>query len=88
MSNNGLVEGKGGEGSKEDEDRQEFILNRGKALDTILHDYPNIFMHAPDFSVYRDDISLTDSAGFSVRETRHQKNQFPPQTPMPSKRAT
>mmetsp|Transcript_27191 Transcript_27191/g.88859 ORF Transcript_27191/g.88859 Transcript_27191/m.88859 type:complete len:273 (+) Transcript_27191:198-1016(+) len=44
----------------------EFELNRGLAVDTLLSDYPYLLERAPDFSIFRKDIILTDAQGFSI----------------------
>mmetsp|Transcript_42609 Transcript_42609/g.83324 ORF Transcript_42609/g.83324 Transcript_42609/m.83324 type:complete len:361 (-) Transcript_42609:41-1123(-) len=51
---------------EEGDKKQLFKVERGKAIDTLLQDYPHIFDSKPDFSIFRDDVSLTDSAGFSA----------------------
>ena len=45
---------------------KEFELNRGLAVDTLLQDYPYLFVKSPDFSIFRKDILLQDAQGFSV----------------------
>ena len=45
---------------------REFELNRGLAVDTLLQDYPYLFVKSPDFSIFRKDIILQDAQGFSV----------------------
>eukprot|EP00960_Hanusia_phi_P029369 747919-Hanusia_phi.AAC.1 len=50
----------------EDKLKQEFELNRGKAVDTLLSDYPTIFSESCDFSVFHPSIILRDTQGFSI----------------------
>ena len=45
---------------------QEFELNRGLAIDTLLADYPYLLESAPDFSIFRKEVVLKDAQGFSV----------------------
>ncbi len=45
---------------------KEFELNRGLAVDTLLQDYPYLFVKSPDFSIFRKDVVLQDAQGFSV----------------------
>jgi hypothetical protein len=45
---------------------KEFELNRGLAVDTLLQDYPYLFVKPPDFSIFRKDVVLQDAQGFSV----------------------
>ena len=45
---------------------KEFELNRGLAVDTLLQDYPYLFVKSPDFSIFRKDVMLQDAQGFSV----------------------
>jgi hypothetical protein len=45
---------------------KEFELNRGLAVDTLLQDYPYLFVKSPDFSIFRKDVILQDAQGFSV----------------------
>mmetsp|Transcript_111115 Transcript_111115/g.166383 ORF Transcript_111115/g.166383 Transcript_111115/m.166383 type:complete len:274 (+) Transcript_111115:202-1023(+) len=46
---------------------KEFQLNRGLAVDTLLQDYPYLLSKAPDFSIFRKEIILQDSQGFSIQ---------------------
>eukprot|EP00282_Hemiselmis_andersenii_P032347 CAMPEP_0169453028 /NCGR_PEP_ID=MMETSP1042-20121227/14549_1 /TAXON_ID=464988 /ORGANISM="Hemiselmis andersenii, Strain CCMP1180" /LENGTH=312 /DNA_ID=CAMNT_0009565053 /DNA_START=25 /DNA_END=960 /DNA_ORIENTATION=+ len=70
LSQRDLMSPGGGPGGglidKEEQSKQEYAVTRGKAIDTLLQDMPYIFDTTPDFSIYRDDICLRDSAGFSA----------------------
>ena len=44
----------------------EFELNRGAAVDTLLHDYPNLFIRTCDFSIFTDEVALEDVQGFRI----------------------
>ena len=45
---------------------QEFELNRGLAIDTLLKDYPYLLETVPDFSIFRREVVLQDAQGFSI----------------------
>ena len=45
---------------------QEFELNRGLAIDTLLKDYPYLLETEPDFSIFRREVVLQDAQGFSI----------------------
>jgi hypothetical protein len=45
---------------------QEFELNRGFAIDTLLKDYPYLLEKTPDFSIFRKEVVLKDAQGFSI----------------------
>jgi len=45
---------------------QEFELNRGLAIDTLLKDYPYLLETPPDFSIFRREVVLQDAQGFSI----------------------
>jgi hypothetical protein len=47
--------------------RSEFRLNVGKVIDTLQRDYPLFFDEAPDFSIFEENIELTDPSGVSIR---------------------
>jgi len=44
----------------------EYQLNQGKAIDSLRRDYPRLFTHEPDFSIFREDIELHDSSGIRI----------------------
>ncbi|KAL3901462.1 MAG: hypothetical protein SGPRY_012271 [Prymnesium sp.] len=41
----------------------EWQLNQGKAIDSLRRDYPRLFTHEPDFSIFSEDIALYDPTG-------------------------
>lgn len=41
----------------------DFDLNRGKVIDTLRRDYPDIFVTPLDYSIYIKDIEVTDPNG-------------------------
>jgi hypothetical protein len=48
----------------------DFDLNRGAAVDTLLHDYPTIFLRPCDFSIFTNEVVLEDVQGFRVEGLR------------------
>jgi hypothetical protein len=42
---------------------EDFEANLGKVIDTLNQDYPVLFEKAPDFSIYIDEIEITDPTG-------------------------
>ena len=45
------------------DERREFELNLGKAMDVLQKDYPNVLFKSPDFSIYHDQINVFDPSG-------------------------
>lgn len=45
----------------------EYQLNLGKAIDTLRVDHPRLFTHAPDLSIFTDDVQLHDTTGVRLR---------------------
>ena len=58
---------------KDDAAKREFELNRGHAVDTLLADYPAIFVQSSDLSIFHDNVVLRDSKGFSLEGIRAYK---------------
>ena len=42
---------------------EDFEPNLGKVIDTLNKDYPVLFEKPPDFSIYIDEIEITDPTG-------------------------
>ena len=40
-----------------------FQLNQGRAIDTLRQDYPLLWTHAPDLSIFTDNVELHDATG-------------------------
>ena len=57
-------------GVPHDAAKNEFELNRGLAIDTLLHDYPTIFSQSCDLSIFHENILLRDTQGFSLEGIR------------------
>ncbi|CAB9522881.1 Uncharacterized conserved protein (DUF2358) [Seminavis robusta] len=45
------------------DERQEFNMNLGKAMDTLRKDMPEILKSAPDYSIYHPEIQVIDPSG-------------------------
>jgi len=58
------------------DERREFEMNLGKAMDTLRKDYPMILKKKPDFSIYHEDIQVTDPSGVQVKKLNGYKNSF------------
>lgn len=48
------------------DDRREFQMNLGKAMDTLRKDMPEILHQRPDYSIYSQDIRLVDPSGVQL----------------------
>jgi len=58
------------------DERREFDMNLGKAMDVLRKDYPNMLHTTPDFSIYNDDISVLDPSGVQLSGLGNYKNSF------------
>jgi hypothetical protein len=58
------------------DERQEFEVNLGKAVDTLKHDYPDILTEPPDFSVYHPELEVVDPSGVKIHGVKNYKNAF------------
>mmetsp|Transcript_10729 Transcript_10729/g.15787 ORF Transcript_10729/g.15787 Transcript_10729/m.15787 type:complete len:254 (-) Transcript_10729:88-849(-) len=58
------------------DERNEFRLNLGRAMDVLKKDYPEILRRSPDFSIYHQDISLVDPSGVQLSGLRNYKSAF------------
>lgn len=56
--------------------RREFEMNLGKAMDVLRNDYPDMLVSSPDFSIYHDDISVTDPSGVEIKGISSYKSSF------------
>mmetsp|Transcript_6065 Transcript_6065/g.16973 ORF Transcript_6065/g.16973 Transcript_6065/m.16973 type:complete len:234 (+) Transcript_6065:50-751(+) len=48
------------------DERREFQMNLGKAMDTLRKDMPYILKRSPDFNIYHDDIVVIDPSGVQL----------------------
>jgi len=58
------------------DERREYELNVGKALDTLKSDYPKIFQSCPDFSIYHSSLEVKDPSGVTLHGINNYKNFF------------
>jgi len=58
------------------DERQEFDMNLGKAIDVLRKDYPQMLDTTPDFSIYNDDIYVIDPSGVQLSGLGSYKNSF------------
>lgn len=58
------------------DERREFELNLGRALDTLRKDYPTMLHKTPDFSIYHDEITVLDPSGVQLTGLKNYKNSF------------
>merc|ERR1712157_282163 len=58
------------------DERREYELNVGKALDTLKSDYPKIFQSCPDFSIYHPSLEVKDPSGVTLHGINNYKNFF------------
>lgn len=55
---------------------EDFSLKLGKVIDTLNSDYPLIFVKPLDYSIYIDDIEVTDPTGIAFQGLNTYKNLF------------
>jgi len=58
------------------DERREFDMNLGKAIDTLRTNYPHMLDTTPDFSIYNDDIYVIDPSGVQLSGLGNYKNSF------------
>lgn len=58
------------------DERREFELNLGKAMDTLRKDYPYMLHKTPDFDIFHEDISVVDPSGVQLSGLRNYQNSF------------
>jgi len=58
------------------DERREFEMNLGKAMDVLRNDYPSILYKTPDFSIYNDDIRVVDPSGVQLSGLRSYRSTF------------
>lgn len=55
---------------------EDFSVNLGKVIDTLNSDYPLIFVKPLDYSIYIDDIEVTDPTGIAFQGLNTYKSLF------------
>ena len=58
------------------DERREFEINLGRAMDTLRKDYPHLLYRAPDFSIYHEDINVVDPSGVQLTGLKSYKQSF------------
>ena len=58
------------------DERREFEINLGRAMDTLRKDYPHLLYRAPEFSIYHDDIKVVDPSGVQLTGLNSYKQSF------------
>mmetsp|Transcript_25688 Transcript_25688/g.37952 ORF Transcript_25688/g.37952 Transcript_25688/m.37952 type:complete len:435 (-) Transcript_25688:163-1467(-) len=48
------------------DERREFEINLGRAVDRLRKDYPDMLVANPDFEIYHDDIEVIDPSGVKL----------------------
>jgi len=56
------------------DDRMNFQVNLGKAMDTLRKDMPYILKETPDYSIYHEDIMVVDPSGVQLTGIENYKN--------------
>jgi len=58
------------------DERAQFNMNLGKAMDTLRKDMPDILRKSPDFSIYHDQIIAVDPSGVRLQGLDKYKSSF------------
>lgn len=58
------------------EERREFELNLGKAMDTLKKDYPKMLTEAPDFSIFDEHLEVVDPSGVTLHGINNYETSF------------
>jgi len=58
------------------DERQQFRMNLGRAMDVLKHDYPEILHRSPDFSIYHDQITFLDPSSVEFTGLQSYKTAF------------
>jgi len=56
------------------DERKNFQVNLGKAMDTLRKDMPYILKEAPDYSIYHEDITVVDPSGVQLNGIENYKS--------------
>mmetsp|Transcript_12952 Transcript_12952/g.16380 ORF Transcript_12952/g.16380 Transcript_12952/m.16380 type:complete len:255 (+) Transcript_12952:141-905(+) len=57
-------------------ERRNFEINLGRAMDVLRKDYPYMLYKTPDFSIYHDQINVVDPSGVQLSGLSNYKNSF------------
>lgn len=58
------------------EERREYDLVLGKAIDTLKKDYPDILTNLPDLSIFHDDVEVVDPSGVTIHGKKNYETSF------------
>lgn len=58
------------------DERREFELNLGKAMDVLRKEYPSMLYNVPDLSIYRPDLKVKDPSGVQLSGLPNYENAF------------
>lgn len=58
------------------DERREFEINLGRAMDTLRKDYPHMLYRAPEFSIYHEEIRVVDPSGVQLSGLNSYKQSF------------
>jgi len=58
------------------DERADFQMNLGRAMDVLRKDYPLMLFQQPDFSIFHDDISVLDPSGVQLTGLKNYKASF------------
>mmetsp|Transcript_16558 Transcript_16558/g.23527 ORF Transcript_16558/g.23527 Transcript_16558/m.23527 type:complete len:257 (+) Transcript_16558:176-946(+) len=58
------------------DERKEFEINLGRAMDQLRKDYPHMLYQTPEFSIYHEDISVVDPSGVQLSGIGNYKTSF------------
>lgn len=58
------------------DERREFEINLGRAIDTLKKDYPDMLTKEPDFQIYNDEVDMVDPSGYSLHGLKNYKTFF------------
>jgi hypothetical protein len=58
------------------DERREFEINLGRAMDTLRKDYPTMLRKTPAFDIYHEDISVVDPSGVQLSGLKNYQNSF------------
>eukprot|EP00978_Attheya_sp_CCMP212_P048241 scaffold491363_cov39-Attheya_sp.AAC.1 len=58
------------------DERREFEMKLGKAVDTLRKDYPAMLTKNPDYTIYHGDLEVVDPSGVKLHGLKNYKNAF------------
>eukprot|EP00567_Pseudictyota_dubia_P003345 CAMPEP_0197434734 /NCGR_PEP_ID=MMETSP1175-20131217/2428_1 /TAXON_ID=1003142 /ORGANISM="Triceratium dubium, Strain CCMP147" /LENGTH=194 /DNA_ID=CAMNT_0042963567 /DNA_START=210 /DNA_END=794 /DNA_ORIENTATION=- len=58
------------------DERREFEINLGRAMDVLRKDYPNMLHKTPDFSIFHGELSVVDPSGVQLSGLNNYKHSF------------